>query len=430
MDRRRAIIVGAILLTTLVVWHVLAGWLPHGSERFYLLWPIAAVVLVGVATPDGWRTVRAQARHSLIFVGCLAILCLGYQFYLTSILFPFGTSLLSHSANWRETAVALWYLSGVCLLVFATLAILRVFVARLLRQEPAKPSLLAQAAAPLLLAVLTLPYIIATVFVHRVKVPNPPSPPGEYAERRFEDVQFTTADGLTLRGWFFPTATQDIDRTLLVCHGLGANRTGFLTFLDIGTALGAHVLMFDMRGHGDSDGHTVTMGSKEKLDVLAAVSYLRTERSRQARQLIGLGISMGSAALTRAAAEIEPPLDAVIIDSGFASAVELTDWVLRIFPGPVRPLLTTPGLPIASLEAGCWLPDLRPEDDIDRLRAPVLIVHARGDTMIPVSHAERLFHRARAPKKLWIAESNDHGGAVHFLADYRNAVKALVDARE
>jgi fermentation-respiration switch protein FrsA (DUF1100 family) len=426
MDRRCSILLLTSLLTSLAVWYLLAGWLPSGSERFYLVWPFLAVALVALATPDGLRTVRAQALPALAYVGCLAVLCVVYQLYLTTFLFPFGAGPLNNLASWWEAAVALWFLSGVSLTVFGTLALLRVLLARCVRQQADKPGILVQVAGPVLLTILMLPYIIATTYVHRIKVPNPASPPGEYADHRWEDVQFTTADGLTLRGWFFPAASDHADLTLLVCNGLGGNRSGFLAFLDVGAALGAHVLMFDMRGCGNSDGHTISIGSKEKLDVLAAANFLRTERPRQARRLVGLGVSMGSAALTRAAAEIEPPLHAVVIDSGFASAVELTDWVLRFFPGPVRPLLTTPGLPLASLEAGCWLPDLRPEDDVDQLRAPVLIVHARGDMLIPVSHAERLYQRARMPKKLWIAESDDHIGAFQFRADYYQAVKALV----
>jgi len=103
---------------------------------------------------------------------------------------------------------------------------------------------------------------------------------------------------------------------------------------------------------------------------------------------------MGSAALLRAAAELERPLDAVIVDSGFASALDLTDSILAAFPAPLRPCLTLPGVPLASLHAGCWLPEVRPEDRIGLIRAPVLIVHSRRDALIPFAHGLRLHERA------------------------------------
>ena len=74
-----------------------------------------------------------------------------------------------------------------------------------------------------------------------------------------------------------------------------------------GNALADNAVMFDFRGHGDSDGHTISLGRHERLDVLAAVHYLRAQRAEQARPVMGLGISMGASAPTHAAAEIEPP---------------------------------------------------------------------------------------------------------------------------
>ena len=121
---------------------------------------------------------------------------------------------------------------------------------------------------------------------------------------------------------------------------------------------------------------------------------------------------MGSSALNLAAAEIEPPFDALIIDSGFAAATDLTENVLRQFPSFVRPAMSSIGLPMASLEAGYCLSGVRPEDCIGNSRCRVLIVHATGDFLIPVAHAQRLYDGAKEPKKLWILDANQHGGVL------------------
>src|SRR5262249_30267548 len=129
--------------------------------------------------------------------------------------------------------------------------------------------LLLAALPPILLVPLVLPYVQAALFIYRFKVPNPYSTQ-ELLERDSEEVEFGTEDGLTIRGWFLPAKSGCPSRTLIICHGLGANRSNFLPYVQVGDALGANVLIFDFRGHGDSDGHTVTIGYKEKLDVLAA----------------------------------------------------------------------------------------------------------------------------------------------------------------
>jgi len=216
----------------------------------------------------------------------------------------------------------------------------------------------------------------------------------------------------------------------VICHGIAVNRSTTLYHLPVADALNAHVLAFDFRGHGDSDGHTVTLGHRETLDVLAAVDYLRTHRPQQCRELFGMGVSMGTSGLIRAAAEIDPPFQGLVIDSGYASAVELTDYVVGEFPPVVRPFLTVPGVPLASLEAGCWLPDVRPIDRISHVRAPVLFIHARGDHIIPVSHGERLFAEAVEPKELWIADTEFHTAAFAVArSDYLRRVRQLVDRR-
>ena len=119
-------------------------------------------------------------------------------------------------------------------------------------------------------------------------------------------------------------------------HGISGNRTVVLPFVETGDWLEANVFLFDLRGHGDSGGHTVTLGCREKDDILAAIAYLRQERPEQCRQVIGMGISLGAASMAVAAAEVEPPLDGVILDSCFTSSQDMTSSVLQTFP---------PGLP-------------------------------------------------------------------------------------
>jgi pimeloyl-ACP methyl ester carboxylesterase len=213
---------------------------------------------------------------------------------------------------------------------------------------------------------------------------------------------------------------------LLVCHGLGANRTEVLRLLPVGDALEANVLVFDFRGHGDSDGHTISFGRYEKLDVLAAVRYLRTQRPNQARAVIGLGRSMGSSALVAAAAEIEPPLRAVILDSGFTAAVDVTDSILDFLPKELRPCVADPAVWLASLDTECWLPDVRPIDLVRRVRAPLLIIHARGDRLIPVEHGMRLYARAAEPKALWLADTGGHCSAIDATSEYAARVKGML----
>jgi alpha-beta hydrolase superfamily lysophospholipase len=344
-----------------------------------------------------------------------------------SLLAPDDSGRVFRGLSLWEAFVTVYFLGALLLVLLLPIRILRGLCccldellfgssAEAQKEWPRRRAFLRKVLPALLLIPMAIPYLGGVMYVHRLKMPNLATPL-ELLGREYEDVAFTTDDGLTLRGWFIP-ASSPAPRTLLICHGLGINRSHVLSYVAAADALGAHVFLFDFRGHGESDGHTVSIGYREKLDVRAAVRYLRQQRPAEAGTIIGLGLSMGSAALIRAAAELDEPLSGLILDSGFAGVAELTDNVLAIFPAPLRPLIAAPGLLLASLHAGCDLSAVRPVEQIGHVHAPVLFIHAREDRLIPVEHAARLFAAAIEPKSVWIAETGDHCSAWNARDDY------------
>jgi fermentation-respiration switch protein FrsA (DUF1100 family) len=426
-------LVGAALLA----WLKLARWLPNGSERFFLLAPLVVGLSFLLVVPDALKQTRQRLRFFAIYLCGLIVVCALYAFFLSTLMAPIPTSIWNR-VNFWEVGVAVYFLIALQCVFLPLLLGLRGPMRKLsdrlfgVAQAAALPSstkrplrhtLVEAALVPLL-----LPSLLAILNVHRFKIPNAATP-RQLADRAYDDVSFTTSDGLTIRGWFVP-AISPSPRTLLICHGLGVNRTNFFPFTILGDAIQANVLLFDFRGHGDSDGHTVSFGFHEKKDVLAAVGYLRRERPEQARELVGWGQSMGAAALLLGAADAEPPFDALIFDSSFAAAVDLADKLVQFLPAPLRPLLIAPGVPLASLHCGCDLAAIRPVDAIDRVRAPVLIIHAQIDPLIPSEHAQRLYERAVEPKTLWITETEGHGSAIREGSKYREAAQRLVEHRQ
>ncbi|MEM6987075.1 MAG: alpha/beta hydrolase [Pseudomonadota bacterium] len=132
----------------------------------------------------------------------------------------------------------------------------------------------------------------------------------------FEDVEFTAVDGTRLRGWLLHGGD---DKVVVQSHfGVQCNRGGWspegkgpikpwkhdIAFLRQARFLvdsGYSVLMYDMRGHGESDLGPipwVSWGPEEAKDVIAAVDFVST---RYPNAGIGLlSICMGSAATTYA----------------------------------------------------------------------------------------------------------------------------------
>jgi fermentation-respiration switch protein FrsA (DUF1100 family) len=87
-------------------------------------------------------------------------------------------------------------------------------------------------------------------------------------------------------------------------------------------------------------------------------------------------------------------------------------------------------VPLASLHAGCWLPDVRPVDSVAHVRAPLLILHPREDEMIPTEQAHKLYEHAHEPRQLWIVPTDGHGSALGAWHEYVWHVQRLVDPWE
>src|SRR5689334_6715708 len=70
-----------------------------------------------------------------------------------------------------------------------------------------------------------------------------------------EDVEFD-ADGTTLRGWFFHSKEANVPRPVVVmAHGMSAVKEMHLeNFAEVFASAGLHVLVYDHRNFGASDG--------------------------------------------------------------------------------------------------------------------------------------------------------------------------------
>lgn len=219
----------------------------------------------------------------------------------------------------------------------------------------------------------------------------------------YEAVSFTTSDGLTLRGWYAPARN---DAVIVLVHGLNGNRCGMLPEAALLWQAGYGVLLFDLRGCGESEGEVVTLGYNEVNDVRAAVGFALKQPGVSRVGL--LGHSMGGATVIRAAARL-PEVSAVVAQSTFTSLADNVangvEKVVGLPPFPFAPLVVA----FAERESGVRLNDVRPIDDLPALAPrPILIVHGALDDLIPVANAHALYAAAQEPKELYLLPTAGH----------------------
>lgn len=241
---------------------------------------------------------------------------------------------------------------------------------------------------------------------------------------RYETVQFETQDGFSLEGWFMPA--EGATRTLLICHGAGANKGNFIWFLSPLSFKGYNLMMFDFRAHGSSGGRTCTYGLREKRDVRAAVDWLKEHRAGQSKKIVGLGSSQGAMALVLAAAEDER-IDAIILDSPFVSPRALAHDHARRIP-IIGPLATDWILLLMSIQTGTDFFADYALDAVDHLKGrPIFLIHGDEDIIMPAGHTRRLYERASGPREVWYGPGT-HSNIITTVPDeYADRVFAFLD---
>ncbi len=241
----------------------------------------------------------------------------------------------------------------------------------------------------------------------------------------YKDVSFPSIDKeLILKGWFL---TGNIsDTVIIMVHGNGANRDDpTIGTLDIASALvnyGYNVLMFDLRGSGESGGDMVSGGYYEKEDVIGAVKYIK----EQGFEKIGvLGFSLGAVSSLMAAAETED-IDAVVADSSFA---DLNDIMGPEFSKRTRAprILLKPMLFMIKIMFGVDFSAIRPIDSVPKITPrPIFFIHGEDDDTIPVEHAERLYRASDNPRdRLWIVPDTNHTRA--YITHPDEYITKLID---
>jgi pimeloyl-ACP methyl ester carboxylesterase len=233
-------------------------------------------------------------------------------------------------------------------------------------------------------------------------------PPRVSAQARagYENVVFSSTDGLTLRGWYAPPVN---GATIIFVHGHAANRAAFQDEALLAQEQGYGILLFDLRNHGLSEGDVTSMGLLEARDVLGAIGFVQSRAGTDSA--LGLvGQSMGSAAVLLAAAQ-SPAVDCVVAMSAYTSVED------NISQG-VESLTGLPAMPFAPLViffgqaySGVDIQAVRPVDVLNQISPrPLLFVHGEKDSLILVENAHSLYRAAREPKELYVLPNAGHGG--------------------
>ena len=275
-----------------------------------------------------------------------------------------------------------------------------------------------------LYAGLSVAGAILVMRIPRLPVEGSPSDVG----LAYTNVSFPARNdsNILLKGWYFQGQG---DKTILIVHGGFQTRVdNVVDTLDLTKSLvadGYNVLLFDLRGRGESQGKGLNMLTNEN-DIGGAVDFLKTRGETAHLGIIGFC----SGAATTAIFASGENIGAVVLDGCFATVDSM-----------VTRQATTRSIPAFLVDS--FIPGLRltvrlfygavPENPINvvpKITCPVFFIHEQNDNLTTTQETDELFATAKNPAdELWEIPGALHSeGYKADPVDYVNKVNAFFAA--
>jgi alpha-beta hydrolase superfamily lysophospholipase len=265
---------------------------------------------------------------------------------------------------------------------------------------------------------------LASDLLIRRRVPDPPVAPSAYGMEA-EAIHFPSRDGLLLRGYWI--AARRRRGTVVILPGQGGSFDPDLLHAPALVQRGYNVLIFDLRGHGRSQGKYVSWGHYERLDLLGALDFLR---DRDIESVGVLGFSMGAAVALRTAPETDA-IAAIVADGCYAHLLSAArGWgAARGVRNGASDIFLRLALKIADWRLGCRMTDAAPIAWVGRgAPHPLLLIQGEDDPFVPRSDFTALWNAAQEPKERWIVPGAGHREAHKiYPAAYRQHVLDFFD---
>jgi uncharacterized protein len=226
-----------------------------------------------------------------------------------------------------------------------------------------------------------------------------------------QGVEFKSQSGSILQGWFIPA--KNGMGTVILMHGVRANRLNMLNRARFLTGAGYSVLLFDFQAHGESSGEYITFGFLESKDAQAAVEFLHQNTRRDKIGVIG--VSMGGAASLLAT----PPLEvaALILESVYPTIEEAISDRITMRLGKLGAIFT----PLLTFQLkprlGVGPEELRPIEKAAEVTLPKYFIFGTEDRHTRIDESRKLYAHAADPKEAWAIDGAGHVDLHEYAKD-------------
>jgi len=228
----------------------------------------------------------------------------------------------------------------------------------------------------------------------------------------YENINFKSADNLSLHGWWFP-AQQESRALILFLHGNAQNISTHSSAVHWLTKHQFDVFIFDYRGYGQSEG--APQLDMIMQDISKAFQYSNEHLSVD-KQLFVIGQSLGASMGIYSIAKYPDGIDGAIFISPFSDYRSIAQHALSgnkltwAFQWPLSLMINN---------------DYRPLNYVQQLpNIPLLYLYSNDDRVIPPNHVKALFQNSNHPKYIESLEGN-HNSLFEYEANKKIILKHL-----
>jgi len=272
--------------------------------------------------------------------------------------------------------------------------------------------------------IFLLVFYLSLIIARKIAVPprRSYSLPDESGGLTYEPAAFESF-GSIVRGCFIPRSDgsfQHKSNVIILVHGWGAHALTMLPYAKIFHNAGYHVLIFSARNHGNSDNTGFSSVYQFHKDLLKAIDFLESRYAAIIGKIAVLGHSMGASCLILTMAQ-DKRISAGIACSAFADPFEVVKKAMKWRRIPPYPFIWII-MKYYERQLGISRDKVTPVKQIDKISAPLLLIHGSADTTIPVSNTYRLMQRAPGSQvKMTVLDTIGHEN----LLEYRKLPEIL-----
>ncbi len=216
-------------------------------------------------------------------------------------------------------------------------------------------------------------------------------------------IKSTNANKNLHADFIFPEKESDV--FVIIIHGYTSEPRGMGMYAQKYHELGYNVLMPSLNGHADSEAGTVTMGWKDRLDIVDWANFIAENYPES--KIILHGESMGAATTMMTTGEDLPEnVKVAVADCGYTSVWDIfSNKIKNNFKMHEFPTLYSANV-VNKIYSGFDFKEASAIEQLKKSKTPTIFIHGDKDTFVPYEMLDRVYEACASEKeKITIPDS-------------------------